>query len=196
MRKIGIFGGSFDPVHAGHLMVACALYEKHHLDTVYFVPTQLNPLKERTLADAMHRVNMLEYALAGTPFRVVTDELDRPPPSYMIDTVEHLLEKEQAHYFLLLGADAAHRITEWKSYQRLLQLAQPLIASRSMHSLPQNQEVGQLFSEGWTKTPLFDISSTECRQRLAKGLFCGHLLDRQVYQYIITNRLYGYSSNE
>lgn len=196
MDNIGIFGGSFDPIHAGHLMVACSLQEKYSLDTVYFVPAQVNPLKNRYLEDKQHRLQMLHLALEGTGFSVSTLELDRPPPSYMIDTVNALIERQKAHYFLLLGSDLLDEITKWKSYQKLLTLAKPLIARRRRDTaLSENWQndasIRELIAGGITETCLFDISSTMIRERLQAGRFCGHLLDKDVYRYIKQHKLYG-----
>jgi len=197
-RKIGVLGGSFDPVHSGHLMIACSLQEAHQLDAVYFVPTNINPLKAHILEESVHRVRMLQIALQGTGFAIKTLELERPAPSYMIDTVKILMAQEEAHYFLLMGTDLLQEITQWRSYRELFDLAPPLIAARDMQSINNAQwqhdvELKKLIESGITNTPLFDISSTSVRHRLVQGLFCGHLLDRGVYQYIKQHRLYGCS---
>jgi nicotinate-nucleotide adenylyltransferase len=202
-ERIGILGGSFDPVHVGHLMLACSLAEAHTLDSVLFIPTNKNPLKNRVLADAHHRVAMLTFALKGTDFSIYMGELERKPPSYMIDTVRGLMATRPASYHLLIGSDIVEELTKWKSYEELLALAPPLVALRGrerfedlLGRLPLPKTAFELLEKGVTETPLFDISSTYVRERLEKGLYCGHLLHADVYDYIKRNRLYGIAHAE
>ena len=147
------------------------------------------------MAAGDHRVAMLQLALMGTGFSVLMDELQRDPPSYMIDTVQGLLQKEQADYYLLLGTDILKDIEKWKSYKELMQVARPLIACRKASDLLYCSKIEDLsirciIEKGITETPLFDISSTMVRERLKNKLFCGHLLDNEVLNYIKQYGLY------
>ena len=176
--------------------MACTLKEAHDLDAVYFVPTNINPLKKRELEHKKHRLRMLDLALYRTGFAIKTTELDRPPPSYMIDTVKQYMAEVPAQYFLLLGSDLLHDITQWKSYQELFALTPPLIAMRSNEQIrsgawEHDPVLRGIIEKGITEAPCFDISSTYIRDRISRGLFCGHLLDKEVYTYILQHRLYG-----
>ena len=198
-QRIGILGGTFDPIHIGHLAMAIALREAHHLDRVVFIPTALNPQKNLiSTTSADHRLAMLKIALRAVPkCRIVTAELERPAPSYMIDTVIQLKTEKlykNADLFLLMGSDLVERFVSWRSVHELIQLCQPLIAQRStavlQGSWQQDGEISTAIERGLTLTPLFDISATEVRNRLQERLFCGHLLHPGVLRYIKKHNLY------
>lgn len=181
-RKIGIFGGSFDPVHLGHVAVVVHLLEAHHLDIVYIVPAKKNPHKVDAPQEAKHRLAMLKKAFATVPKCQILDlELKRKEPSYTIDTVRFLIEKEKigAHdcLYLLLGEDQLPLLHTWKEADLLQTLCKPLIARRGTSSLVSD-------------TPYFDISATMIRTRLKKKKYCGHLLHKDVYNYIQKQKLY------
>ncbi|MDB6081187.1 MAG: putative nicotinate-nucleotide adenylyltransferase [Chlamydiia bacterium] len=199
MMRIGIFGGTFNPIHLGHLAIAIALKEAHYLDHVYFVPTHTNPQKQGvTAASSEHRLKMLRSALRGiADCSILTLELNRPGPSYMIDTVRELKKDKrfkEAELFLLMGEDLLQRFSEWKSPQELVQYCQPLVAKRSGAELTgdwqKDPELRDAILRGITETPLYDVSATNIRERLKNGLFCGHLVDRSVLLYIKKERLY------
>lgn len=197
MRKIGLLGGSFDPIHFGHLNLAMALLEQDQLDQVLFCPASLSPFKETAppSASKQQRREMVKLAIAPVQqFAIFDWELEREGVSYTIDTVKKILEEgggKQLH--LILADDALARLPEWKEYQQLLQLAPPLIGSRlisppSLSGLP--SALVQTIEKGMRKVPIMEISSTEIRQRLRQKKFCGHLLPAQVLDYIQKNRLY------
>lgn len=199
MKKIGIFGGTFDPIHLGHLNIAIGLQEAHGLDHILFVPAKINPLKTVVQpTSSEHRLKMLQLTLKDVPHcSVSTLELERPSPSYMIDTVLELKKKKKfasAALFLILGEDLLSTITQWKSVHELLRLAPPLIAQRNCLPIDgpwQNDpELKKIICNGITKTSLFDVSSTEIRLRVKKNLFCGHLLDKATLRYIYRQQLY------
>jgi len=188
-RRVGVFGGTFDPVHIGHIQMAIALKEQCQLDQILFVPAKQNPLKKREcIASDEQRVTMLQYALRGFPeSKIIMDELEREGPSYMVDTLCLLQKKEEwegSSFFLLLGQDVLSNIDQWKEKEEVISLATPLIALRDKLSHPHVKE------EWIQKTPLFDVSATEIRDRLKKGLFCRHLLDGEVYRYIQEQGIY------
>jgi nicotinate-nucleotide adenylyltransferase len=197
--KIGIFGGTFDPIHLGHIAIAIALQERHMLDLVLFVPAQINPLKLDTrTSSAEHRLKMLKLALKDVPkCSISTVELKRQGPSYMIDTIRELKKKKSykdAEFFLLMGEDLLEQFTSWKEPEELVKLAPPLIALRS-DAKPNgpwqnNSILKEAIEKGITKTPLYDVSATDVRSRIAKGLFCGHLVEARVVNYIKRCGLY------
>lgn len=197
MKRIGVFGGSFDPVHFGHLHLALTLSEKHHLDQVLFVPAAHNPLKAPDPTSSFHRLEMLRLAIEGLPqFEVDTLELDRSGPSFTIDSLTELSirERGKAELFLLLGEDTLHDLHLWKEPERLLSLASPLILCRAQKRCPDyphlNSHLKEKIQKGWTEAPILEISATNVRKRLKDRLFCGHLVPAKVLDYIHLHALY------
>ncbi len=198
-KKIGLFGGTFDPIHVGHLNLAVELKEKRGLDEVWFIPAAINPLKaEFSSAGAMHRLEMLKIALQDFPSFYVTDlELKRAPPSYTIETIREFYRLnlyENAHYFLLIGEDCLLNFEKWHQVEEIVKIITLLIGSRltelPFDPLTHNTMLQAAFQLGWTQTRLMDISGTQLRQRLEKKLCCGHLIPAAVLQYIRQNHLY------
>lgn len=182
-KKVGFFGGSFDPIHLGHLSLAIELSERHQLDEVYFCPTSQSPFKKAKppIASKEQRRAMVTAAIAPLPqFTLLDSELQKSEPSYTIDTIRELLktDHEKKNYFLLLGEDAYEHFQEWKEVKELVKLVTPLIGSR------------QSIKKGLTRIPIMEISSTEIRDRLQKRLYCGHLLPAKVWDYIQQHQLY------
>ena len=200
MKKIGLLGGSFDPIHFGHLNLAIELMEKVKLDEVWFVPAQLNPHKGGTLpAPIEHRYAMIKRAIKGIPqFSCHKVELERDPPSYTIDTLRILIDEEEkkenpAEFFLLLGQDGIQQFSNWREAEGIIQLVPLLIGSRfgSEPVLPETgKSIHEAIQKGIIKTKLLDISATWVRDRLSKGLYCGHLVPASVLAYIKKHNLY------
>lgn len=183
-------------MHLGHVALVVALTEKHHLDLVLVIPAQINPHKNPPTS-AVHRLHMVKEAFQNVPtVQVLTLELEREGPSYTIDTVHELYKRgivaKSDSLFLLLGEDQLQSIATWKNVQELFTLAPPLIASRNLAHPPCNfpASLQKSIEQGITVTPCFDISATDIRERLKKRLFCGHLLDIRVYNYIQRHHLY------
>jgi nicotinate-nucleotide adenylyltransferase len=198
MKKVGIFGGTFDPIHFGHINLALHLKEKLKLQEVLFVPAFINPLKVRKSdASCEARQKMLELALQGIEGMIVCPlEIERKS-SYMIDTVRTLQEEQKyrdAKFYLLMGEDQISDFERWKEAEGLSELATPIIGVRALEPsprMPRDPHLLKTVQEGLRKIPLFDISATEIRGRLKKGLFCGHLVCERVLQYIEEKALYG-----
>jgi nicotinate-nucleotide adenylyltransferase len=196
-KKVGFFGGSFDPIHLGHLNIAIELAERHKLDEVYICPTSQSPFKKAQppIASKEHRRAMVTAAIAPLPhFTLIDLELQKSMPCYTIDTIRELLTIDQQHkkkksYFLLLGEDALEYFHEWKEVKELVKLASPLIGSRGTKSF-KGSAISSSIEKGLTPIPLMEISSTEIRNRLQKGLYCGHLLPAKVWEYIQQHQLY------
>jgi nicotinate-nucleotide adenylyltransferase len=189
MKKVGILGGSFDPVHFGHLNLAISLKELCALDEVLFIPAGISPFKESTppVAASNHRLTMLQMAVAPVPgARVLDWELAAEGPSYTIDTVRRLSADSSVKLHLLVGEDHLASLSCWKESAELFRLAPPLIGARDIQSQAAYSEEGSFF-----RIPLFDISSTRVRERLAQKKYCGHLVPAPVLAYIEKNRLYG-----
>lgn len=169
MRKtVGFFGGSFDPIHFGHLSLAVQLMEANNLDEVLFCPAFCSPFKLSSppLASPERRLAMLKLALELPQFKISTLELDRGGCSYTIDTLRALRE-EGVKFRLLLSDETAAHLDQWKEEEELIKLAPPLAGLRKM-----------------------EISSTEIRARLKKKLYCGHLVPAETLDYIREHHLY------
>jgi nicotinate-nucleotide adenylyltransferase len=200
-KKVGFFGGSFDPIHLGHLNIAIELAEKHKLDEVYVCPTSQSPFKKAQppIASKEDRRAMVTAAISPLPHFTLLDlELQNSMPCYTIDTIRALMATDQQHkkkknYFLLLGEDAIEHFHEWREVEELVKLATPLIGSRQKKSFNTKGLTSALSSsieKGLTDIPIMEISSTEIRDRLKKGLYCGHLLPAKVWDYIQQHQLY------
>jgi nicotinate-nucleotide adenylyltransferase len=185
---IGLFGGSFDPVHHGHLLVGQVAAEQLNLDILRFVPAREQPFKagqHRTSSE--HRAAMLSLAVAGTPgFEVERSELNRPGPSYTVDTLRHLREREPGSEFvLLLGADAAADLPAWKEAERVRELARVAVFARPGSRVPDFPWITAAL-----EVPVIDISATEVRRRAYQGLSLRYWVPDAVAEYIAAHRLY------
>lgn len=201
MKKIGLLGGSFDPIHFGHLNLALELKEKRNLDEVWLIPAQINPHKIDTQPVSFeHRFAMVRLAIEGMPdFFLNNLESKRSPPSYTIDTVRLLIEEDRKlglsnQFYLLLGEDGIHHFSRWHQAEDIVRLVPLAIGSRfnpDLTSLLSHSEAIQTaIRKGLTQTRRMDISSTDLRKRLSKGLYCGHLMPSAVLHYIEKNGLY------
>lgn len=185
---IGLFGGSFDPVHHGHLIVAQVAAEKLGLDLLRFVPARAQPFKigqHRTSAE--HRAAMLSLAIAGAPgFAVELSELHRPGPSYTVHTLQNLREREPgAEFVLLLGADAAADLPGWREAELIPQLARIAVFARPGSAVPELPWIGSL-----VEVPAIDISATDVRRRVREGRSIRYWVPDSVAEYIAIHRLY------
>lgn len=201
-QRVGLFGGSFDPIHFGHINLALAILEAHRLDHVIFCPASVSPFKDATppKASKEHRKEMLQLALKSIPmFSLLNTELNREGVSYTIDTIKDVLsdalaQKKEVDLFLMLGEDALHHFHRWKDVEEIVCLAPPLTGSRvtgSVHSFEMlSPLVVDALRKGMTKIPVMEISSTVIRKRLAKRLYCGHFVPGAALEYIHSNQLY------
>lgn len=182
LRKIGIYGGTFSPIHHGHLILAREALERLHLDEVRFVTAALSPHKDRSLGPDC-RFEMVEAAIAGEPGFVADDiELQRPPPSYSIDTMRELRERmPNARFFWLVGADHVGDLPTWKEFDQLERLVQFVVLDRGdgapHHVYP-------------TVKRKIDLSGSEIRKRVAAGESIRYLVPRPVEEIIRTRGLY------
>jgi nicotinate-nucleotide adenylyltransferase len=199
--RIGIFGGTFDPVHYGHLIVAEQAREQAGLDQVWFVPSARPPHKpDQTITPFDRRAEMLSLALAGQEdkFRVETMERDRPGPSYTVDTLDALNEQHpNTDWFLLLGADSVKDLPTWHEPLRIIDRATILVARRPgfpvwtsvvlAHHLGTDERRVRMQV---VEAPQIDIASRDLRQRAAEGRSLLFQLPRAVEVYIREKRLY------
>lgn len=200
-KHVGIYGGTFDPIHFGHINTAIEILEFHDLDEVWFCPAHMNPRKiGHDCTTSIHRLKMLEIALAGLPyFGIVPNELQRHEPSYTIDTLRELREEEKkeafpSQFFLIMGEDSIPDFFHWKDPGEIIKLAPPLIARRYISDRPLqlqgDSEICETLRKGITPTHIMEISATRVRERVRKGLYIGHLVPAKVVDYIYQNHLY------
>jgi nicotinate-nucleotide adenylyltransferase len=183
--RVGVFGGTFDPVHVGHLAIALAALESVPLDRVLFVPARRSPLKDRDpLASVADRVAMLEAAIAGEPrFALSRVELEREGVSYTVDTLEAL--RSQGELFLIVGSDALADLARWRAPDRIRELSTILVAARPGAPKPDPMHGARAFD-----APRLDISSHELRARAARGMSLRYLVPDAVWEHITKHRLY------
>ncbi|MFO7698021.1 MAG: nicotinate-nucleotide adenylyltransferase [Anaerolineae bacterium] len=185
MLRIGIMGGTFDPIHIGHLVIAEEARCRLHLDRVFFVPARISPLKQDdgTLYDDEQRYAMVLAAICSNPAFIASRvDLDRQPPSYTIDTVRLLRSEfgEQHQYHFVLGADSLTTLAKWRHPERILQLARLVVVSRPGYR-PDVETLEEAIPGITSATDIFDglmldISSTEIRRRIAAGLSVRYLV--------------------
>lgn len=168
--------------------------EQFGLDEILFCPAQISPHKEAAppLADPQHRRAMTALAVAPIKgFSLLDLELDRSGPSYTIDTVRELMARQPSDQFhLVMGEDLLSSLELWKEVETLLQLAPPLIGTRTGELPPLPKSLRRAALSGLTRIPIMEISSTHLRERLSKGFYCGHLIPLKVLDYIYEKQLY------
>ena len=192
--RLGIFGGSFDPVHYGHLHLAAACLEKCPLDQVWFVPAASSPHKQdRLQTPGALRTDMLERAITGNPsYQVCTLELERGGVSYTVDTLTEIRQQHaRAELFLLLGADMFFDLPTWRHPEEICRLAMPVVVERpgSPQELTMPQNLMQIVPRR-IEMPACDVSSSEIRRRVANGEGIESLTPPAVAEYIEQQQLY------
>lgn len=202
-KKVGIYGGTFDPIHFGHLNLALEMLELHKLDEVWFCPAQVNPHKVGTSpVDGAHRFKMLTLAIEENPyFKVLDLELYREGPSFMIDTLTALIEAEKGkpnpcEFSLIIGEDSLKGFTNWHRVEEIVKLVSLLVGSRTISYQDrekiekENSMIWDAIQKGMTPTRKLEISSTEIRERIHRRLFIRYLVPWKVVDYIYANHLY------
>jgi nicotinate-nucleotide adenylyltransferase len=185
---IGLFGGSFDPIHHGHLIVGQVAAEKLKLASLRFVPARQQPFKTgQHNTSAEHRAAMLELAVRDASNTMVERiELNRPGPSYTIDTLKQLREQEpDSEFVLLLGADAAADFPAWKEAEAVSRLARMAVLARPGFPVPNFP-----WATSTVEVPGIDISATEIRRRARAGRSLRYWVPEAVEEYIVAHRLY------
>jgi nicotinate-nucleotide adenylyltransferase len=199
--RIGVFGGTFDPVHLGHLILAEQCREQAQLDQVWFVPAASPPHKQgQALTSFAQRVEMLALALAGQPAFLINElERDRPGPSYTVHTLQEIRASHpDTELFLPVGSDTLLDLPTWYQPACILELATLLVTPRPGYemlsaeqlrtalSLPPEAPVRVQFIDA----PLIDIASRDLRRRAAEGRTVRYLVPRAVEVYVRDRRLY------
>ena len=199
--RLGLFGGSFDPIHVGHLLLAECCREQCRLERVDFLPAAIPPHKQNSrLTPGESRVEMLELAVGGHDrFSVGRFELDRGGVSYTVDTLRHYhAEEPDVELYLLLGADMLHDLPGWREAAEICRLATPVAVRRPGVAEPEFDSLGPIASierieeirRHQVEMPELGISSTEIRSRVASGRSIRYQTPRAVEKYIETHGLY------
>lgn len=202
--KVGFYGGSFDPIHNGHLNLLISLREYYELDEIWICPAFISPLKRNSFASPQHRLEMVRLATEELPYVKILDiEINRKEVSFTFDTltlVSNAIFKNSpsAQIYLLLGEDNLSNLQNWKNIDLILAKFPLLIAtrlreSRPISSYPLNLQAA--IHKGLTELPILDINSTNLRTRLIKSLYCAHLIPGKVLDYIKNHRLYLHTEN-
>lgn len=203
MPSLLIFGGTFDPPHRAHISLPPMVADQLGCFRILYVPAALNPLKAQSPpTSADHRLAMLEIAINDLPnAEICTLELDRPGPSYAVDTLEQLRDEygPDITLRLLLGSDQAIQFTKWKDWQHILELATPIVMLRPPLDRKQFEqqllessppELAKQWLDCIADLPQLDINSTDLRQRFVVGKGLDDSLDPEVLAYIHEHGLY------
>lgn len=187
--KVGLYFGSFNPIHIGHLLIASHIAESTLVDKVWFVVSPQNPLKQsNTLLNEYDRLHLVNLAIEEDDrFKAVDVEFKLPKPSYTIDTLTHLEEKYPQHrFYVIMGSDSFQNIKKWKNYELLLMNYQIIIYNRPKHKIDDslNENVHVL------DAPLLEISSTEIRKLIQQKRSIRYMLPDLVRLEIERNGYY------
>ena len=199
MKKIGIMGGTFDPIHNGHLLIAENAYDQLDLDEVRFIPTGRSPHKQgKRITDGTHRLRMVELAIADNPAFVADDsELLSEALSYSYLTLQNLHESSpEDELYFIMGGDSLRDFKTWYHPERICSCATLVAAIRDecdrVHLMSYAKELKQMFSADirLIRTPNLSVASSELRKRVAVGETIRYQVPEAVRAYIQNNRLY------
>ena len=197
LRHIGLMGGSFNPIHLGHLNMGRAALESGVVEKVLFLPSGNPPHKRTGLEDKQHRLAMARLAVAGeADMDVCTEEIDRQGVIYTVDTLTILHEKmPDCRFHYLIGADTLRVLHTWRRAEDVIRLCAFLVVMRPGEDEAQVMAAAQRWREkgaeiSFLPACMMDISSTQVRERMAAGLPLGDLVPAQVEAYIRENDLY------
>ena len=198
-KRVGIMGGTFNPIHIGHLIIAEAAYEAYDLDEVLFVPSGVSYMKDQSeILDAKKRVHMTGLAIEDNPhFALSTIEIDRDGNSYSYETLETLRKQNpNTEYFFLVGSDTLFALETWKHPEILLPSCTILVAVRNGVPMEKMQEHAKYLEEKFggsiqlLTTPNIEISATDIRNRIATNRNVKYFVPDSVLQFIEKNSLY------
>jgi nicotinate-nucleotide adenylyltransferase len=190
MKKTAFFGGTFDPIHFGHINLAIQIKEKAGFDAVLFCPANISPHKTDSppLASSKDRLDMVELAIKDIEgFSICDLEVKRDGPSYTIDTLKKL--KKDGVLNLILTEDSLLQFHLWKNFSEIINIAPPVVGVRYSFKVNPNNNF-KIPGKNFIKTTVMEISSTEIRERVKNKLYCGHLISQEVLDYIYKHNLY------
>lgn len=200
MKRIGFFGGTFNPVHTGHLIIAQEFINSMKLEQCVFIPAYISPFKvgrKEEQVDISHRLNMLKLAIEDNPlFSIEEYELQKQDISYTFETVKYLRNKySNDKLFYLIGFDQAENFTKWREYNYICEELTICIANRDNYDYSATKEIKNKLSRvnqsiTWLKTSLIEISSSEIRSLVKSGIDIRYKVPDKVLEYIKVYNLY------
>lgn len=188
MNSIGLFGGTFDPIHVGHLITAQSVLELRHLSKIIFMPAFVSPLKvDYHSASSEDRAKMVVLAIENYPyFEISRYEIEKHKISYTIDTLEHLREKYD-NIELIIGYDNYVIFNKWKSSDLILKLAKVIVLNRNVKNFkPNNVDERFIFVD----SPTIEVNSTEIRERVRKNMSIDFFVRKTTKDYIAQKKLF------
>ncbi len=203
--KVGILGGTFDPIHNGHLIIGEYARTSLNLDKVIFIPSGKHPFKDnKEITNPEKRCKMIELAIKSNPFfQVSTIEIERTGINYTIDTIKYLNDKyKEDEIYFIIGSDILFQIEKWYKFKELVGLCKFILFYRldkdeekTVEKLNElktqyNMDINQIYS------PIFPVSSTEIRQRVEDNISIKYLVEEKVEKYILENAIYKEKTNE
>ncbi|MTT32486.1 nicotinate-nucleotide adenylyltransferase [Terrilactibacillus sp. BCM23-1] len=188
MKRIGLLGGTFDPPHLGHLLIAQEALERCELDQIWFLPSYIPPHKNRKVTDSHHRIEMVRKAIHTNPsFQISLIEIERRGKSYTVDTLRQLKHAyPEYEFFFIIGADMIRDLPNWHKIDELCQLTS-FIGFRRPGYIAKHPLQAQVHM---IDMPQIEISSSDIRNRLKHYRSCMYLLNEEVKDYIKENHLY------
>lgn len=199
-KKIGIMGGTFDPIHFGHLFIAQTALDKFTLDNILFIPAGNPPHKNKNMiTDKYIRMDMVNLAIeSNTKFQTSAIEIFKENTTYTIDTIKELqqLYNNRADFYFITGTDAFIQLDTWKEYIQLLSITKFIVMTRQVENSKILDEKIELFTKEYeghiykVEIPTLDISSTDIRKRVKESNSIKYLLPDSVEKYILNNDLY------
>lgn len=197
-KRIGVFGGTFNPIHFGHLIIAEAVREEYKLEKIIFIPSAVPPHKQKNVLCAKHRYAMAALAILNNPYFTISDiEMRRSGPSYTVDTIKELKEiyGDNVEFYFIAGTDTIHELPTWKYINELLELCHFVGATRPDGSEVIDSVIEYFGELGKAKihhlhTPELEISSTDLRNRLQNGRSVRYMLPKDVIRYIEEHNIY------
>lgn len=195
--RIGIIGGTFNPIHMGHLMIAEMAQEAFDLNRVIFVPAKLPPHKSMDVLDATYRYEMTKAAVLDNPNFTISDvEMKREGPSYTIDTIKYFMDLygTSREYYFIAGTDTIHELPTWHYIDELLDICHFIGAVRPDGSKDIQGVIDQFGEKGkkihLLEVPEMKLSATDLRDRLRSGKSTRYMIPKSVYQYIMQKGIY------
>ena len=186
--KIGLYFGSFNPIHIGHLIIASHIIEHSDLDKIWFVVSPQNPLKpSSTLLNEYHRLNMVRLATENdSRFKASDVEFKLPKPSFTIDTLTYLSEKHPKYqFFVIMGSDSYQNLSKWKNHELILSNYSIIVYNRPNYET--NEQKEGIYVQN---APLLDISSTLIRNNIKQGKSIKYLVADVVFEELMNNKYY------
>ncbi|MGE5702688.1 MAG: nicotinate-nucleotide adenylyltransferase [Clostridia bacterium] len=189
-KRVGILGGTFDPIHLGHLIAADQALEQANLDEVWFMPARIPPHKQgKGISAEQHRYKMIQLAIAEHPaFRVIDIEFQRTGPSYTFDTMTELIHRHpDVSFSFIIGGDMVKLLPKWYRVDELIQLVQFIGLNRPGSKLEQNRYTSQVT---FVEMPAWELSSSFIREKAAAGKSIRYFVPDAVAVYIKEQGLY------